>query len=57
MSRVELDRNRCEGHRTCEQVAPTAYQLGDEGELNILADPLPENLTKAAEARGANWPR
>lgn len=50
MSHIELDRDRCEGHGTCEQIAPDVYRLNDDGELDILADPLPEGLTKAAEA-------
>lgn len=50
MRHIELDRERCEGHGTCEQIAPTVYRLDDEGELAILADPVPEALFKAAEA-------
>ena len=50
MNHIELDRDRCEGHGTCEQIAPAVYKLDDDGELEILADPLPEDLTKAAEA-------
>ena len=55
MNHIELDRDRCEGHGTCEQVAPAVYKLDDEGELEILADPLPEKLTKAAEAGARMW--
>ena len=50
MTHVELDRDRCEGHGTCEQIAPSIYRLDDDGELEILVDPLPEELTTAAEA-------
>ena len=50
MSHVQLDRDRCEGHGTCEQIAPAVYRLNDEGELDILVNPLPETLAKAAEA-------
>lgn len=51
MSRIELDRERCEGHGTCEQIAPSIYRLDDEGELEILVDsPLPDDLVHVAEA-------
>jgi ferredoxin len=50
MSHVELDRERCEGHGTCEQIAPNVYRLDDEGELDILVDPLTADTAKAAEA-------
>jgi ferredoxin len=51
MSRIQLDRERCEGHGTCEQIAPNIYQLDDEGLVSILVDqPLSEELVGAAEA-------
>jgi ferredoxin len=50
MKHVELDRDRCEGHGTCEQIAPSIYHLDDEGELEILVDPLTDQLAAAAEA-------
>jgi ferredoxin len=51
MSRIELDRDRCEGHGTCEQIAPSVYRLDDEGELEILvAPPLADDLVLVAEA-------
>ena len=50
MSHIEIDRDRCEGHGTCEQIAPTVYRLDDDGELDILANPLPEALLRAAKA-------
>lgn len=50
MSHIRLDRDKCEGHGTCEQVAPAVYRLDEEGELDILVDPVPEELEKAAEA-------
>lgn len=51
MSYIELDRERCEGHGMCEQIAPRIYRLDDEGELEILVDsPLPDHLVGSAEA-------
>ncbi|WP_032388719.1 ferredoxin [Rhodococcoides fascians] len=34
--KIEVDRNKCEGHGLCEQVGPQVYQLDGEGELTIL---------------------
>ena len=50
MSHIELDRERCEGHGTCEQIAPSVYRLDDDGELDILVHPLTDSAAKAAEA-------
>lgn len=35
MSRIELDRPRCEGHGLCEKAAPQLMHLDDDGELII----------------------
>ena len=35
MSRIELDRPRCEGHGLCEEAAPQLMHLDDDGELII----------------------
>jgi ferredoxin len=50
MNHVELDRARCEGHGTCEQIAPNIYRLDEDGELDILINPLTDDVVKAAEA-------
>jgi ferredoxin len=36
--RIEVDRNRCEGHGMCEAVAPKFFSVDDEGSLTILQD-------------------
>jgi ferredoxin len=51
MNYIEFDRGRCEGHGTCEQIAPSIYRLDDEGELDILVNPpLPDDLVQLAKA-------
>jgi ferredoxin len=51
MSYIEFDRGRCEGHGTCEQIAPSIYRLDDEGELDILVEPpLADDIVRLAEA-------
>ena len=36
--RIEVDRNRCEGHAMCEAVAPDFFSVDDEGNLIVFAD-------------------
>ena len=50
MAHIELDRNRCEGHGICTNVAPEHFELTDDGELRILSvDLMPEDLSSARE--------
>lgn len=50
MSRIDVDRDRCEGHGLCEQTAPEVYRLDDDGELEVLVHDLPAELVAKAEA-------
>jgi ferredoxin len=50
MSRIELDRDRCEGHGLCEETAPEIYRLDDDGELELLVEDVPPQLQAKAEA-------
>ena len=36
MSRVEVDRDRCVGSGTCEALAPTVFEVDDDGVLAVL---------------------
>ena len=48
--RLDVDRDRCEGHGLCEAAAPLVYQLDDEGELVLLHDVVPAALQASAAA-------
>ena len=50
MARVEVDRDRCEGHGLCEQTAPAIYRLDGEGELDLVVGDIPPELRAMAEA-------
>lgn len=50
MIRIEADREACEGHGLCEQVAPAVYQLDDEGIVVLVHDEIDESQQAAAEA-------
>jgi ferredoxin len=36
MSRVEVDRDRCVGSGTCEALAPTVFEVDDDGVLAVV---------------------
>jgi ferredoxin len=35
--RIEVDRNRCEGHALCEVIASEFFSVDDEGNLTLRA--------------------
>lgn len=47
--RVSVDWQRCEGHGMCANAAPELFALDDEGELRLLQDVVPEELSRRAE--------
>jgi ferredoxin len=51
MAHIELDRNRCEGHGMCANVAPDVFELTDDGELQVLDAEV--SADHASEARAA----
>ena len=51
MTRIELDRDRCVGSGTCEALAPTAFEVDDDGVLAVLrAEPGEEELPDVRDA-------
>jgi ferredoxin len=51
ITRIELDRPRCEGHGLCEEAAPHLMHLDDDGELIIdQAEVGEEDLEAARDA-------
>lgn len=36
MKTLDIDRDRCEGHGLCAQLAPEVFQLDDDGELHLV---------------------
>lgn len=47
--RIEVDQARCDGFGFCEQAAPEVFRLDDEGEAQVLADPVGADLQAKAE--------
>jgi len=42
--RIEVDRARCDGVGICEGLAPDVFEVGESGELLILADEVRDRL-------------
>lgn len=53
--RVEVNRDKCEGHGICEQVAPKVYQLDEDGELVVHED-VPAELETQAQSGARSCP-
>ena len=51
MSRIEVDRDRCVGSGTCEALAPTVFEVDDDGVLAVLRpEPGEEELPDVRDA-------
>jgi ferredoxin len=51
MTRIEVDRDRCVGSGTCEALAPTVFEVDDDGVLAVLRDePAEEELPDVRDA-------
>lgn len=52
--KVEIDRDRCEGHGMCEEAAPDIFRLDHEGVAQVLIPDVPTEMeAKAAAAARA----
>ncbi|SFS63483.1 ferredoxin [Saccharopolyspora flava] len=40
--RIEVDFDLCEANGMCEAVAPDVFEIDDEDNLHIVAEPTPE---------------
>jgi len=43
VTRVEVDRERCVGSGTCEALAPTVFEVDDDGVLAVLRTEVGED--------------
>lgn len=52
MMRIDVDRDRCEGHGMCAEQAPKVFALDDEGELHHAFDgaDIPQELASTARS-------
>ena len=55
--RVQVDRERCQGHTRCHAVAPELFELDDLGNAREVGDGLvPPELREKARLAVANCP-
>ena len=47
---VDADRDRCEGHGLCADVAPEVFELDDDAVVVVLHEQVPPALQRKAEA-------
>ena len=48
--KVEADLDLCQGHAMCAMEAPNVFAVAKHGEVEILLDPVPEDLRSDTEA-------
>lgn len=51
--RVQLDRERCQGHGRCYVLAPAVFASDDDGYGTVVSEEVPPELEDAAR-KGAN---
>ena len=47
--KVQVDHDRCEGNRRCENAAPQVFEVRDDELSYVLLEEVPENLRDAVE--------
>lgn len=47
---IHADREKCEGHGLCADVAPEVYELDDDAMVVLLHEQVPPALERKAEA-------
>lgn len=48
--KIVADRDRCEGHGLCADVAPEVFELDDDAVVTVRHDVVPPELERKAEA-------
>jgi ferredoxin len=48
--KVEADLDLCQGHAMCAMEAPDVFAVAKHGDVEILLDPVPEDLRGDVEA-------
>ncbi|WP_338889220.1 ferredoxin [Rhodococcus sovatensis] len=54
--KIELDRERCEGHGICEVAAPAFFSLDDDGDLTVLRDDVSDGDIPSVQAAALGCP-
>lgn len=54
--RVQLDRERCQGHGRCYVLAPAVFVSDDDGYGLVVAEEIPASSAEAARKGAGNCP-
>jgi ferredoxin len=54
--KIIVDRTKCTGLGICESLAPSVFEVDDNGDLVLLADTVPEEELDAVEDAVAGCP-
>ena len=55
--RVVVNEDLCEANEVCVRLCSEAFQLGEHDRVNVLLDPIPENLHAIVERAVRSCPR
>lgn len=47
---ISVDRSRCNGMGLCELTAPDIFEVGDDGQVNVVGEVTPAEYTLAEDA-------
>lgn len=54
--RIEVDYDKCQSNAVCEGLAPSVFEVRDDGFLYVINENPPEDLHAAVQAAQAQCP-
>jgi ferredoxin len=54
--RVQVDREKCQGHNRCRALAPRVFDVDELGYSFVIADPVPPDMEERALLAVRNCP-
>ncbi len=54
--KVQIDRERCQGHGRCYVLAPAAFEPDDDGYGYVVSEDVPAELEESARKGAGNCP-
>ncbi|MGB8391204.1 ferredoxin [Mycobacterium sp.] len=54
--KIAIDLTKCTGMGLCEVTAPSIFEVGDDGQAHLIADPVSDDDAAAVEEAVRNCP-
>jgi ferredoxin len=54
--KVQIDLTKCSGMGLCEVAAPSVFEVGEDGQAHIIAEPVSDDDAAAVEEAVRNCP-